>query len=144
MKLSEHFTLEEMIFSQTAIRLGLNNTPTQDVIDNLRKLCVDILEPLRSFLNKPIIINSGFRNLELNRAIGSKDTSAHVRGLAADIVVKEFSPDQVVRAIIQSGLDYDQVILEFNQWTHVAIPKVGIEGRKQKLIIDSTGTRLFS
>jgi hypothetical protein len=91
------------------------------------------------------MINSAFRSKAVNDAVGSKDTSQHRIGCAADIRVPGMKPDQVVRAIIAAGIGYDQVIREFDRWTHISIPNtVADKPRKQALIIDKSGTRLFS
>jgi putative chitinase len=103
------------------------------------------LEDVRKALDKPIHINSAYRSPEANEKVGGKPTSQHCRGTAADIKVKGMTPDQVVRAIIKSGLKYDQVIREFDSWTHISIPNgKEIEPRLQALIIDKKSTRAFS
>ena len=143
MQLSEHFSLEELIHSDLAVRKGINNDPSSDVLDNLRRLA-NLLEQVRKCLGKPISINSGFRCKQLNDAVGSKDTSQHMIGCAADIRVSGMTPDQVVRAIIASKLQYDQLIREFDAWTHVSISnEEGSTPRGQTLIIDRAGTRPF-
>ena len=85
MKLSKDFTLEEFTYSQTALRHNIDMTPSDNIKENLTKLVTEVLQPLRDGLGVPIIVTSGYRPLPLNRTIGSKDTSAHVRGQAADI-----------------------------------------------------------
>lgn len=139
MNLSPNFSLEELTTSQTAARKGLNNSPSPEVLKNLQELA-SFLEQLRTFLNKPIKINSGYRSPEVNKAIGGSSNSQHCKGQAADIVVPGLTPDQVVQAIIKSSLSYDQVIREFDSWTHVSISS---KPRKQSLIIDKAGTRLY-
>jgi hypothetical protein len=144
MNLSENFTLEEMIASETAARHNIDQTPSNDVLMNLRRLAL-FLEDVRKVLDKPIHINSAYRSPLANEAVGGKKTSQHCRGAAADIKVKGMTPDQVVRAIIKSGLPYDQVIREFDSWTHVSISNgKDIAPRKQALIIDKKGTRAFA
>ena len=102
------------------------------------------LEQVRDALGgKPVIINSAFRSKQVNDAVGSKDTSQHRIGCAADIRVPGMTPDAVVKAIINAGIGYDQVIREFDRWTHISIPATGTP-RKQALIIDKTGTRAYS
>ena len=91
------------------------------------------------------MVNSAFRSKQVNDAVGSKDTSQHRIGCAADIRVPQVTPDEVVKTIIAAGLPYDQVIREFDRWTHVSIPNTPtIAPRKQALIIDKTGTRLYA
>lgn len=143
MKLSPHFTLEEMTFSETAVRKGLDNTPTDDVLFNLNRLAF-FLEEVRSMLDKPVLINSAYRSPEVNASVGGKPTSQHCLGLAADIRVPGMTPDEVVKAIKGSGLHYDQVIREYDRWTHVSIPAKNKEPRKQALIIDNAGTRSYA
>ena len=143
MKLSPHFTLEEMTFSETAVRKGLDNTPTDDVLFNLNRLAF-FLEEVRSMLDKPVLINSAYRSPEVNASVGGKPTSQHCLGLAADIRVPGMTPDEVVKAINGSGLHYDQVIREYDRWTHVSIPAKNKEPRKQALIIDNAGTRSYA
>jgi len=144
MNLSENFTLEEMIASETASRHHIDQTPSNDVLMNLRRLAL-FLEDVRKLLDKPIHINSAYRSPLANEAVGGKKTSQHCRGAAADIKVKGMTPDQVVRAIVKSELQYDQVIREFDSWTHVSISNgKDIAPRKQALIIDKKGTRAFA
>lgn len=144
MNLSPNFTYEEMIASETAARHNIDNTPPNEVLMNLRRLAL-FLEDVRKVLDKPIQISSAYRSPLANEAVGGKKTSQHCRGTAADIKVKGMTPDQVVRAIIKSGLPYDQVIREFDSWTHVSISNgKDIAPRKQALIIDKKGTRAFA
>ena len=144
MKLSSHFTLEELIASDTAARCGLDNTPNAEVIENLKRLCSLILEPLRDLVHAPVHINSGYRALEVNRKVGSKDTSQHVKGCAADIKVQGVTPDELIKVIIGAGLPYEQVIREFDQWVHVSVPNNPYTlPKRQELIIDKNGTRPY-
>jgi hypothetical protein len=143
MNLSENFTLEEMIFSEAALRNHIDNTPDNDALMNLRRLAL-MLEEVRKVLDKPVHINSGFRNVATNKKVGGKSTSQHCKGAAADIKVKGMTPDEVVRAIVKSGLQYDQVIREFDSWTHISIPNTkDAKPRLQALIIDKKGSRPF-
>ena len=143
-QLSEHFSLEELIHSEIAERLGLDNTPNATEIANLMRLAA-LLEQVRALINKPIMLNSGFRSKPVNDAVKSKDTSQHRIGCAADIRVPGMTPKQVVEAIIASDIGYDQVIEEFGSWTHISVPDSAARPpRKQALIIDKAGTRIFS
>ncbi len=136
MKLSPNFTLAEMTFSQTADRLGISNTPPPKVIDNLRRLA-DALEEVRLWLGKPVMITSGYRCAELNRKIpGSSPSSAHVHGLAADIVVKAMSPRQVAQRIAAMDHEFDQIILE-HSWVHLGLAESS--PRKQLLTLTPGG-----
>jgi hypothetical protein len=107
--------------------------PPIEVIDNLRRLCVDILQPLREYVGVPITISSGFRPLELNTLIGGSTTSAHMDGRAADIIIEGIKPLSVAQTIEHLGLHYDQVIHEFRQWVHVGISPEEVDIRLQKL-----------
>ena len=143
MNLSEHFTFEELTASETAARQGLDNTPGPIAQQNLVRLA-NFLEEVRKVLGKPISINSAYRGPEVNAAVKGSKNSQHLVGCAADIKVPGMTPDQVVRAIIASKLQYDQLIREFDSWTHVSIPnEEGSTPRGQTLIIDRAGTRPF-
>jgi len=94
---------------------------------------------------KPIMVNSAFRSKAVNDAVGSKDTSQHRLGCAADLRVPGMTPDQVVRAIIAANLPFDQIIREFDAWTHISVPNTtSLKPRRQALIIDKAGTRAFA
>jgi hypothetical protein len=151
MNLTPNFTLEELTASETAERNGWDNSPNDQELANLTRLA-DFLEQVKVVLNgKPIMISSGLRTKKVNDAVGSRDTSQHRIGCAADFRVPGMTPDQVVRAIIASDLRFDQVIREFSDpvkgggWTHVSIPNQSTGSfRKQALIIDKAGTRVFA
>jgi len=140
MNLTENFTLEELTVSDSAVRLGLDNTPDAEVTENLQKLA-EFLEQVRTLLGKPIHVNSAYRSPEVNAHVGGKPTSQHCKGQAADIKVQGMTPDEVTKAIIDSDLPYDQVIREFNTWTHVSFAETP---RKVALIIDKEGTRAYA
>jgi hypothetical protein len=139
--MTPHFTLEELTHTD---HRELDNTPNESEIANIQRLA-EFLEQVKEVLGgKPIMVNSAFRSKAVNDAVGSKDTSQHRIGCAADIRVPAMTPDEVVRAIIASGLGFDQVIREFDRWTHVSISNTPeAKPRKQALIIDRTGTRAF-
>jgi zinc D-Ala-D-Ala carboxypeptidase len=145
MNLTPHFTLDELTASETAARNGWDNSPNDAELENLKRLA-DFLEQVKVVLNgKPIMINSAFRSKKVNDAVGSRDTSQHRIGCAADIRVPGMTPDQVVKAVIASGIGYDQVIREFDRWTHISIPNSeDTSPRKQALIIDKAGTRPYA
>ena len=142
MKLTVNFSLEEL--SHTDHR-EFDNTPPSDVIDNLKRLAM-ILEQVRSLFNGlPVIINSAYRSLEVNRAVGSSDNSQHRFGCAADIRIPNTPPDMVVQTIIKANISYDQLIREFDAWTHISVPThEAVAPRKQVLIIDKQGTRAYA
>lgn len=140
--LTEHFTLEELTHTD---HREFDNIPNEAEKANLVRLAT-FLEQVKTLLGgKPIMVNSAFRSKQVNDAVGSKDTSQHRVGCAADIRVPGMTPDEVVRAVIASDLGYDQVIREFDRWTHISVPNVaGAAPRKSKLIIDKAGTRIFA
>ena len=140
-QLSEHFTLEELTHTD---HRELENIPNEIELANLKRLA-EFLERVKTVLGgKPIMVNSAFRSKAVNDAVGSKDTSQHRVGCAADLKVPGMTPDEVVKAIIASGIGYDQVIREFDRWTHISIPnKLFDSPRKQALIIDKQGTRVY-
>ena len=136
--MTEHFTLEEL--TATSHR-QFDNTPNEAETANLQRLA-EFLEQVKTALDgKPVMISSGFRCKAVNDSVGSKDTSQHRTGCAADFKVPGMTPDAVVRAIIAAGLPYDQIIREFDAWTHISISDTP---RRQALIIDRAGTRLFA
>ena len=142
MNLTKNFTLDELTHTD---HRELDNTPNALEVENLQRLA-HFLEAVRSALgDKTVIVNSAFRSALVNAAVGSKPSSQHTSGCAADIRVPGMTPDEVVKAIMLSGLDYDQLIREFDRWTHVSIPTIqGTPARRQALIIDRTGTRPYS
>jgi len=143
--LTPHFTLEELTFSETAERNGWDNSPNDQELANLIRLA-DFLEQVKVVLGgKPIMISSGLRSKKVNDAVGSKDTSQHRLGCAADFKVPGMTPDQIVKTIILSGISYDQVISEFGRWVHISVPNsIDTAPRRQALIIDKAGSRLFA
>ena len=135
--MTPHFTLAEL--THTDHRL-LDNTPNAAELANLKRLA-EFLETVKTTLGgKPVMINSAFRSKAVNDAVGSKDTSQHRQGLACDFKVPGMVPDAVVRAIIAANLPFDQIIREYDSWTHISIAD---KPRGQRLIIDKLGTRLF-
>jgi len=143
MKLTPNFTLEELTHSDMAKRLGLDNTPSKDVEANLVRLA-RMLEEVRKVLGRPIMVNSAYRSQEVNKAIGSKPTSQHCIGCAADIKVPGLTPDNIVKEILKTNIEFDQLIREFDSWVHISIPnKFADKPRKQVLIIDKAGTRPY-
>ena len=145
MKLTPHFTLEELTASEAAERNGWDNTPNEAELENLKRLAAFLEEVKTALGGRPVMVNSAFRSKQVNDAVGSKDTSQHRIGCAVDFRVPQLTPDQVVKAIIASGLPFDQVIREFDRWTHLSIPNTPeTTPRKQALIIDKTGTRLYA
>ena len=138
-QLTEHFTLEEMIVSPTAKRLGLRNTPTAEHIENMRYCCEKILEPVRSHFGKPVKINSSYRAPAVNKAVGGSKTSQPVNGQAIDFEIMGID-NKAVADWVGDYLEFDQVILEFytrgdknSGWVHASIKKGG-GNRKQRMV----------
>jgi|TARA_B100000780_G_C21048783_1_gene421063 hypothetical protein len=140
MQLSGHFSLSELTKSQTAERKGIDNKPTLEHIENLTELCTQILEPTRRNFGKPMIITSGYRSEELCVAIGSKTTSQHAKGQAADFEMIGLDNKSLAK-YIKNNLVFDQLILEFytpndpsSGWVHCSYNKD--ENRKEALLYD--------
>lgn len=134
--LTPHFTLDEFIVSQTAARKGIDNTPSPEVVRNLLRVAT-FLEDIRTLLvDAPILVSSGYRCAELNRAIGGAKNSRHLLGLAVDFTVPSYgSVLKVARTIAGSNLAYDQVIYEYGAWVHVGLAPLTEMPRLQKLSI---------
>jgi hypothetical protein len=140
-KLTEHFSLEELTHTD---HREYDNTPNDAELENLKRLAEFLEEVKQTLGGRPIMVNSAFRCKQVNDAVGSKDSSQHRIGCAVDFRVPKLTPDEVVRIIISAGLPYDQVIREFDRWTHVSIPNTSdAKPRNQALIIDKQGTRPF-
>lgn len=149
MNLTPHFTLEELTHTD---HRQFDNTPNEVELENLKRLAAFLEEVKKILGNKPVMINSAFRSKQVNDAVGSKDTSQHRIGCAADIRIPGMNPDEVCRAIIASDLQFDQLIREFYNpeskaggWTHISVTNTkDMTPRGQALIIDRSGTRAFS
>lgn len=129
----KYFTLGELTRSETADRLGIRNTCTKEEASNLMELVAKVLDPLREAYGKPIAVNSGYRCAKLNKAVGGKPTSQHVRGEAADITAGSREENRKLMEIIRGNLEYDQLIDEKDgSWVHVSYKRVG-RNRKQFL-----------
>ena len=133
--MTPNFTLAELTCTE---HRKLDNTPNAQELANLQRLA-EFLETVKTALGgKPVMINSAYRSKAVNDAVGSKDSSQHRQGLACDFRVPGMTPDAVVRALLK--LPYDQIIREYDSWTHISIAD---KPRGQRLIIDKLGTRLF-
>ena len=141
MNLTEHFTLEELTHTD---HREYDNTPNDAELENLKRLA-EFLEEVKAALGgRPVMVNSAFRSQQINNSVGGSNKSQHLLGCAVDFRVPKLTPDEVVRIIISAGLPYDQVIREFDRWTHVSIPNTpDLKPRNQALIIDKQGTRPF-
>jgi hypothetical protein len=128
-QISKNFYLSEFTTSQLAARNNIDNMPNKSVIFNLRNLCKYLLQPLRDFIDSPIIITSGYRSFELNKLLKRiKDDrvavkSQHCYGFAADIISPNHSPEELFEIILKNNFTFDKVILEFNSWNHVSYKK---------------------
>ena len=140
--MTPHFTLEELTHTD---HRTLDNTPNETELANIQRLA-EFLEEVKALLGgRPVMVNSAFRSKQVNDAVGSRDSSQHRLGCAVDIRIPELTPDQVVQTIIASGLAYDQIIREFDRWTHISIPNTPEAApRRQALIIDKSGTRPYA
>ena len=136
MNLTKHFTLEEMTFSEYAVRNEITNIPDAIIIGNLRDTCLMILEPLREAIGKPISITSGYRNPHLNKSIGGSVISQHCFGQAIDFKVSGISTEDLFQKIIELDLPFDQLIQEFDSWVHCSYRA---NPRKQKLRANKKG-----
>ena len=139
--MTPHFSLAELTVTD---HRQFDNTPNAAEIANLQRLA-ELLEQVKVAIGgKPVMVNSGFRCKQVNDAVGSKDTSQHRLGCAADIRVPGMAPDAVVKAIMAANLPFDQLIREFDRWTHISVPNTeGAKPRGQVLIIDKAGTRPY-
>jgi hypothetical protein len=137
MKLTENFSLSEMTKSETALRHGLDNTPGEEELENLRKLAENVLQPVRDAYGKGVKVNSGFRHPDVNAAVGGSKTSDHCRGQAADIEIPGVANADLAQWISEN-LEFRQLILEFytpgipdSGWVHVSY----VEGDNKKQIL---------
>jgi len=128
-----NFKISELINSDTAVKHNINNMPDIRSLDCMLDLIYFLLQPLRDKLEKPVIITSGYRNFQVNKLVGGAVNSQHTKGQAVDIVVNGFTPQQLCSFIQKSGLEYDQLINEYNQWTHLSF--VYGRNRRQCFII---------
>lgn len=133
MMLSPHFSLAEMIASDTATRLGIRNAPGEHELANLQRLCTEVLEPIRATVGQPVRVTSGLRVPALNRAVGGSPTSDHCDGRAADIVVDGMPARELAHLVRSLALPYRQLICEFGAWVHVSIPPAGAAPTRQAL-----------
>jgi len=143
MMLTSHFSLDEFTASQTAARLGIDNTPNAQALANLIRTA-GLLEQVRALFGKPIRVSSGFRCDLLNAHVSGSIKSQHITGCAVDFTVQGVSIDDTIAAIIANDLPYDQLIHEFSSWIHISVPSHTTNNpRKQALIIDRNGTRAY-
>ena len=136
MQLSKNFTLDEFTFSQTASRVGIDNTPTEEVLENL-KHTAENMEKVRKILGYPILISSGYRSPTLNRTIGGAKNSQHMQGEAVDFTCPKFgTPREIVNKLKDYDLPFSQLILEYERWVHISFTKGS--SKKQVLVIGTS------
>lgn len=128
-----NFSMSELIYSDTAIQHNINNMPDIKALDCLLDLIFYCLQPIRDELKKPMIITSGFRNSQVNKLVGGKPNSQHLKGQAADFIISGMPVNQVIDKIKASGIEFDQLLNEYNKWTHISFNKG--KNRKQVLYI---------
>ena len=132
MSLSQNFHVSEFVKSNDAVRLGIDNTPTPQIVSNLTALCENVLEPIRSNFGQPVRVSSGYRSPTLNAAVGGASSSQHVLGMAADIEIYDIDNCELAQWIA-NNLTFDQLILEFHNhsagandgWVHVSYNTAG-------------------
>lgn len=144
--LSPHFSLAELTSSDTAVRRGIDNSPSAEAMSALLRTATG-LEGVRALLGVPVLVSSGYRSKALNELVGGQPASQHTKGEAADFTAPLFgSPEAIVTRLVKSALAFDQLILEFASsksggWVHVSFTA---QPRRQALVIDHNGTRLFT
>ena len=131
-----NFTMSELVYSKVAIKNNISNMPDIDSLDNILELIINVLQPIRVAINKPMIITSGFRSKELNKIIGGNSNSQHLTGSAVDFIVKEVEPENLVNFIVKMGIEFDQLINEYDSWVHISYNKK--RNRKQVLHIKNS------
>lgn len=126
-----NFTISELIHSDEAVKNKINNMPDINSLDNLLELVVLCLQPIRDKLKKPMIITSGYRNAQVNKLVGGVSNSMHQYGQACDFKVSGMTPAQIVEFIKKSGVEYDQVINEYDKWVHISY----VKGNNRKQVL---------
>ena len=138
MMLSDNFSLAELYRSDMAARRGYVMEPSEVIIVSLRRLCEDVLQPIRDLVGVPVLINSGYRDEYVNRLVGGAANSAHKFGRAADIRVAGMEAAELADIIENTNIGYDKMILEFGQWVHIQVSKQGSMARREVLTATHT------
>ncbi len=118
-----NFKISELIYSDTAIKHNINNMPDINSLDCMLDLIHYCLQPIREKIKKPMIITSGYRCPDVNRLVGGKSNSQHLKGQAADFQIRGMSPAEIIQRIYTMGIEYDQLINEYNGWVHISFVK---------------------
>lgn len=149
MRLSDHFTLGELVRSQLAARRGIDNRPCARDVENLKRLCEGVLEPVRAHFRMPFSPSSGYRSPALNRTLGGSARSQHMRGEAADFGIPGVS-NIALAQWIRDSLDFDQLILEYPDaddphagWVHCSVTAAGNRGEVLTCTRDGTAPGLI-
>jgi len=149
MRLSKNFTLTEFTKSQTGSRLGIDNTPNEEQLENIIHLVENIIQPVRDHYRSPLTINSGFRGPKLNKAVGGSKTSQHCKGEAADIECPGVANYDLAKYIMEN-LEYDQLILEFytpgipdSGWVHVSLKRDGVQRKQALTAVKENGKTVY-
>ena len=127
-----NFTMSELIYSDTAVKNNINNMPDINSLDYMLNLIVYCLQPIREKLGKAMTITSGYRCTEVNNLVGGVSTSQHTKGQAVDFTVSGYTPAQLVTLIQGYGIEYDQLINEYDQWVHISYVKGNNRGQVLK------------
>lgn len=150
MQLSKNFNLTEMTRSEAASRGGFDNTPPPDAIESLKALCVNVLQPLRDAMGKPMRVNSAFRGEKANKAVGGSSSSQHCKGEAADIEFDGFDNKKLAEKIVEMKLPFDQIILEFYKpgdpnsgWVHVSHKRGGKQRGEVLRAVSQNGKTVY-
>ena len=129
-----NFTMSELLHSDIAEKYNIYNVPDKEHLDNLLILIIECLQPIRNYINKPMIISSGYRNPRLNShpLINGASNSQHTTGQAVDFTIKGITPKQIIEKVKASGVEFDQLINEHNIWVHISYNK----GKNRKQILE--------
>lgn len=126
-----NFKMSELIYSNEAIKKNINNTPDIDSLDCMLELIASVLQPIRNAIKKPMIITSGYRSPKLNKIVGGKANSQHLKGQAVDFIINGLEPEYIVKFIQGMGIEFDQLINEYDSWVHISY----IKGKNRKQIL---------
>lgn len=126
-----NFRMSELIYSDAAIKNNINNMPDINALDSMLNLVFYCLQPIRNLIKKPIIVTSCFRCAKVNSLVGGMSNSQHLKGEAADFQIKGMSPNQIIKTIQKSDIEYDQLINEYDKWVHVSFKK----GKNRKMVL---------